>query len=193
MSQKKIPAEAFDAYVAMGESRSYQRVAEIYRCSKQAVTVRANREKWQTRLAELHAKARVERDQRAQQTLAELSLHHLKLWEVVERRALEGLRSFPITSAMDAVKALDLATKNIRLIRGEPTERTESIEAVIKREFDQFLTDRPTDGWEEPVDAEHEEIGDDESGDDDTALISDEGEREPVEGESVEGGDGTSG
>ena len=177
MSAKKIPAEAFDAYVALGEGRSYQRIAEIYNCSKQAVTIRANREKWQTRLTELHAKARIEREQRAQKTLAELSLHHLKLWEVVERRALEGLRSFPITSAMDAVKALDLATKNIRLIRGEPTERTESLETVIKREFDQFLTDRPTDGWDEAAEAEHEG-GDEPNDEDGVALIGDEGEAE---------------
>jgi len=56
------------------------------------------------------------------------------------------LKSMPLSAAMDAVKALDLAIKQERLVRGEPTDRTASVEEVIKREYDRWLT---ADGGEQ--------------------------------------------
>ena len=135
MSQR-LSGEAFDYYVSLGAARSYQAVADHFSVSKQTVTSHATRDKWQERLARIEAKARESNEKRAIETLEELHERSLKMWMAVERRSLEALRNFPMSSAMDAVRSLDIAGRNIRLIRGEPTERTEtSIEAMIKREY----------------------------------------------------------
>jgi hypothetical protein len=144
---RKLPADSFEAYVAMGPERSYQAIATKYHCSKQAVTKKAAKERWQERLDEIEAEARRNSDKRVVQTLRDLNEKQLKLWQLVESRALQALRDHTLASAMDAAKALDLATKNIRLILGEATERTENIEQTVRREFDRFLTTASDDDW----------------------------------------------
>ncbi|MCC7173377.1 MAG: hypothetical protein IT459_23230 [Planctomycetes bacterium] len=130
---RRIPPEAFDYYLNLGVQRSYQAVAEKFGVSKVAIVACAKREDWQTRIERIESSARATHEKRAIESREEMHERYLKYWEAVERRALEALRNFPFDSAMDAARALDLAMKNTRLIRGEPTERT-SIEELIKRE-----------------------------------------------------------
>jgi hypothetical protein len=143
MSQR-LPSDAFAFYLSLGTARSYQGVADHFGVSKQTVTAHATRDKWQEQLIAIEAKAREANEKRAIETLEELNEHHMKIWKAVEKRALEGLRNFPMATAMDSVRALDLATKNIRLIRGEPTERTENIEQIVKQQYERWIVkDQP--------------------------------------------------
>jgi hypothetical protein len=144
-----IPADAFDRYLAMGAERSYALLAEELGVSKQAVTKRAKTERWQERIDGIESEARERTDKKAVETIEQLNDRWLKMWSVVERRALEGLRNTPMATAMDCVRSLDLAHKNTRLIRGEPTERT-SIEEVVKREHARWLRPVADEDSDEP-------------------------------------------
>ncbi len=107
---RKLPPDAFSYYAGLGPERSYQVVAEHYGVSKQAVTKLAVRESWQRRL------------------------------EDIERKALETLKTMPLATAMEAVRALDMSIAKERLVRGEPSDRTAiEVEEVIRREYDRWL------------------------------------------------------
>ncbi len=136
----KIPNEAFEYYVGLGAARSYQAVAEKYGVSKQAITKCATREHWQDRLEAIEVRARERSDQKSVESVDEMNQRHLKMLAVVERKALEALRSFPMSTAMEAVRALEIAMRQTRLIRGEPTERSAtSIEETIRREYERWM------------------------------------------------------
>ena len=123
-------------------------VAQEYGVSKRAVTKAAVREKWQERLADLEARARESSDKRAVETLEAMNDRHLKSLKVVQRKALEALKAMSLKTAIEAVRALDLAIKHERTIRGEPSDRTAiSIEEVIRSEYDRWLS--PDEGEEE--------------------------------------------
>lgn len=120
---KKLPPEAFSYYVALGPGRSYQAVATQYGVSKQAITKAAQRESWQDRLQEAERKAREGVDERVVETLEAMNERHLKTLRLIQRKALEALASMPLTTAMEAVRALDISIGKERLVRGEPSER----------------------------------------------------------------------
>ncbi|MHC4946472.1 MAG: hypothetical protein ACYTG7_25965 [Planctomycetota bacterium] len=74
------------------------------------------------------------------ETLEQMSERHIKVCKLIQGKALEALKSMPLSTAMEAVRALDLAIKQERLIRGEPTDRSAvNIEDVIRREYDRWL------------------------------------------------------
>ena len=136
----RIPPEAFDFYVALGPDRSYQKVADEYGVSKRAVTKLAGREGWQRRLEDLERRSRERSDEKAVESLEAMSERHLRLLKLVQGRALETLRSMPLTTAMEAVRALDMAIRQERLVRGQPSERTAvEIEDVIRRQYERWL------------------------------------------------------
>jgi hypothetical protein len=165
----RLPGEAFQHYLSLGAQRSYQAVADHFGVSKQAVTARATRERWQQRLAEIEAKARESGERRAIETLEELNERSLKMWMAVEKRALEALRTFQMSSAMDAVRSLDIAGKNIRLIRGEPTERTENLETIVRREYERWM--RPVEDVRERADPDHSASGEENGVGDGAAAV----------------------
>lgn len=137
----RIPADAFEAYFALGIDRSYQTVADRYGVSKRAVVKCANREGWQDRLRDREARARATADKEAVEGLEAINRRHLKSVRVVQAKALEALRSKPLKTAMEAVRALDMAIKQERLVVGEPTDRTAvSVEEAIRREYDRWIT-----------------------------------------------------
>lgn len=137
----KIPATALEFYISLGPQRSYQAVAKHFGVNTRSVAKRAKKEEWQRRVAEIEAKARQVSEQRAQETLEEMNTRHLKSVRVIQAKALEALRSLPLASGMDAVRALDMALKHERLVRGEPSERTAvTVEDTIKREYSRWLT-----------------------------------------------------
>lgn len=137
--ERKIPTDAFDYYLSLGIKRSYQAVAAHFGVSKSAVVACAKREDWQKRVEQIDAKARASTDAKALQSREDLIDHHLKLWQAVERRSLEALRAFPLSSAIDAVRALNMATRNCMLLRGEPTDRVENVEAIIRTAHERWL------------------------------------------------------
>jgi len=136
----KIPPEALEFYLGLGSDRSYQRVADHYGVSKRAVTKLATRARWQDKVIDLERKACEGAEKRALESLEGMNLRHLKSLKVVQGKALEALRSMPLSTAMEAVRSLDMAIRQERLIRGEPSDRTAiSVEEVIRREYERWM------------------------------------------------------
>lgn len=138
---RKLPTDAFDAYMSLGPGRSYQAVADHFDVSKRAVTNRATKERWQQRATEIETKARQGAEQRLVETLEDMNTRHLKSLRVVQARAIEALRAMPLQSAIEAVRALDMGIRQERLIRGEPSERTSvQLEEIIRGEYSRWMT-----------------------------------------------------
>ena len=136
----RIPPDALEYYLALGPDRSYQKVADHFGVSKRAVTKLAARERWQEKVVELERKARESAEKKALESREGMNLRHLKSLKIVQGKALEALRSMPLTTAMEAVRALDMAIRQERLIRGEPSDRTAiSVEEVIRREYERWM------------------------------------------------------
>lgn len=150
---RKIPPDAFTFYASLGPGRSYQQVAEHYQVSKRAVTALADREDWQQRLAEIERRAREKADEKVMETLEDMNARHMKVLRFIQNKSIEALKTMPIESAMDAVRAYGLTLDKERTIRGEPTDRSAvSIEDTIRREYERWL--KPVengDGRDEPV------------------------------------------
>lgn len=136
----KIPANAFELYFALGPSRSYQALADRLGVSKQAVVKRALRERWQARVDELEERARAESSERVVEEIKEMNERHLKVLRVIQTKALETLKDKALRTGIDAVRALDMAIRQERVIRGEPSERSEmSVEDTTRRELQRWL------------------------------------------------------
>ena len=141
---RKLPTDAFDVYVSLGPSRSYATVAKQFGVTKRAVTKLAAKEGWQGRLAQLEAKARERSDTKIVETLESMNGRHLKMLQVIQGKALEALKAFPLRDAMTAVRSLDLAIRQERTIRGEPGDRTAvAIEDVIRGEYQRWMVATP--------------------------------------------------
>lgn len=135
----KLPGDAFSFYMSQGPDRSYQSVADKYGVSKRTVTNTAVRERWKERAADIEAKARARTDEKILESREEMNMRHLKMWRFVQTKALETLKNASMETGPDAVRALESGIKGERLIRGEPTERTESVEAIIRGEYERWL------------------------------------------------------
>ena len=136
----RIPEDAFDYYVGLGPARSYRAVAEKYGVTKRAVTKAAAREGWTERLAKIEEEARERSDQNLVNAMEEMQGRHIQTLRAIQRRALEALKQYPLNSAMEAVRAADLAIKLERLVAGEPSQRTAvSVEQVTRREIETLL------------------------------------------------------
>ena len=157
---RKLPPDAFDFYVNLGPDRSYEKVAEEYGISKRGVTKAAHREDWAGRLAKIEAGARQATDKKLGETIEAMNQRHLKVMKAVLGKALETLKSLPLTNAMDAVRAIDMSLKQERLIRGEPSERTAmTIAETTREEMRRLLV------VEEVDEDDDEENGDEEEAD----------------------------
>jgi hypothetical protein len=151
----KIPPDAFDHYVGLGQKRSYEAVAKAYGVTKTAVTKRALKEDWQGRLAKVEAAARSRTDDKLVESIEQMNERHLKILRAVIGKALQALQSMPITSGMDAVRALDLAIRQERTIRGEPSDRSAvAVEDIIRREYERWMRPVAQNGdHHDPADA----------------------------------------
>lgn len=139
--KRKIPSNAFEIYFAMGPGRSYEALAARFDVSKQAITKIATRERWQERVGEIEQRAQAESKEKAVDLVKEMNDRHLRVLRAIQARALETLKEKPLRTAMDAVRALELTIRQERLIRGEPSERTEmSVEEVTRREIQRWMT-----------------------------------------------------
>jgi hypothetical protein len=150
---RKIPADAFSYYFSLGIDRSYQAVAEKYGVSKRSVTKLAKRENWTKRIQEIDKKAQEAVDKKMTESLEQMTERHIKFAKLIQKKALEALKSMPLGTAMDGIRALDLAVKQERLIRGEPTDRNAiSVEDVIRREYDRWMVGDVSQEPEEDAD-----------------------------------------
>ena len=123
MVNTKLPFDAFEHYFALGVERSYRAVAEHFEVSKTAVANFAEREGWQDRVLEREEKAREALDKKAVESIEQMTGRHLRICKFVEKKALETLRSSPLSSSMDAVRALQICMRQEALVMGRPAER----------------------------------------------------------------------
>lgn len=134
--KRRIPENAFEIYQSMGEERSYEALADRLGVTKRAVTKAAAREQWQERLSSIQARAREAADQASVDVRKEAAERHLKVARFIQSRSIEALKSMPIESAMDGIRAYGMAVNMERLVLGEPTDRTAlTVEEVTKREI----------------------------------------------------------
>ena len=136
----KIPPEAFEYYVSLGLQRSMQAVADRYGASKRAVAKRAAAEKWTDRLVKIERSARDRIDAKMTETLEAVNARHLQTLRAIQTKALQTLQVMPLASGMDAVRALDTAIRQERVILGEPGDRSAvSVEELVRREHQRWM------------------------------------------------------
>ena len=144
---RKIPTDAFQVYLGLGTGRSYQAVANRFGVAKRSVTKLASREKWQQRLEEIEAKARQEAEQKAANSLANLTDRHLRTVRILGAKALQALKEMPIRSAGEAAKMLDISLRQERQLLGlEGPSTVESRNSELDT-FKKKLTEGLV-GWE---------------------------------------------
>jgi len=144
----KLPFDAFEYYLSLGPSRSYQAVANHHEVSKRTVTNRALKESWQKRVSQIEHEARERVNQKASETLEQMTERHLKQLRAVQGRAIEALRAMPLNTAMEAVRAIGLAQREERAIRCGPENDGDDVEAIIRREYERWMV-RADDDAEE--------------------------------------------
>ena len=141
MTAKALPQEAFSFYLSLGPARSYQAVATEFGTSKRTVLRRAKQEEWQPRIRKIESEARLRVDKKAVDSIEEVSERHLKILRAIQSKALQALQTMEITSAMDAVRALDLTVKAERIVRGDPSDRDqERLEEITRDEIKNLLS-----------------------------------------------------
>ena len=137
---KRLPPDAYSYYVELGAERSYEAVAKQFGVSKVTVVNHAAKERWQERLREAEEKAREEANKRAVDTLQAVKDRQLQEARILERRALEALKTLPPEKASKAAAMLNIAWKHELFLLGEPSERTElTVEEITKREMETLL------------------------------------------------------
>lgn len=146
---RKIPVDAFELYLSLGDGRSYEKVAAHFGVSKTAVVKRATKEDWRARMHAHEAKAQEAIDKKAIETIEQMKERHLKVMKAIQNKALDALRSMPLDTAFQAVKALALSLEQERELRGEPAGGgTLDIAALIKQEYNTLIVDaRSKDDW----------------------------------------------
>jgi len=146
----RIPSDAFERYCAM-DRRSYRVLAEQLGVSTRAITKCAARENWTERLSAIEQEARERSDEKLTESMEEMRTRHLRTLRAVHGRAVAALRSYPLTSASEAVRAIDVAVRLERLVAGDPAERTElTVRETTRGEIERLLArdDEPEEGDE---------------------------------------------
>ncbi len=125
----RIPSDGFEVYLALGDGRSYQAVADKFGVSKRSVTKKAGKERWQERLAAIEKTARERAEEEYTETLQAVNRRHLKMMQALQGKALEALKNYPIHNAAAAARALDIAVARERAIRGTPDTRPGKVDS----------------------------------------------------------------
>ena len=118
--RKRLPTDAFEFYFGQGAGRSYADVAAKFGVSKKTVTTHALKERWQERIAERERQARENADNRAVETLDQMNERHLKVLQALQRKALDALRTAPVSAAPQLMRALTLVMDSERTLRKGP-------------------------------------------------------------------------
>jgi hypothetical protein len=136
---KKLPDDAYAYYLALGPRRSHQAVADHFGVDKKTVTNRAVKENWKQRIED-HERAERERlERKAAETVEAMNDRHLKVIAYIQAKGIEALKSMPLDSAIDAVRAITIAIDKERVIRGEPAQRsTIDIERKLREEHERW-------------------------------------------------------
>lgn len=154
--------DMFQYYVSLGDTRSYQRVADHYGVQKNTVTRIAIQYEWLARMKVIEAEARRDADRKLAEMRTEMHERHMKLAKFVQSKAVQGLQSHSFDNARDASRALVDGVKLERTVAGESTDNhTVSIQAITRREVESLVTGSLFP--DEDAEAE-EELSDDSAG-----------------------------
>lgn len=144
MSARRLPRDAFEQYVALGDERSYALLAQRLGVSKRAVTKRATKEGWAERLARIEQAARERSDDHMADAISEMNRRHLATLKVMGARVVQALMEHPLDSGMEAIKAAEIVIKLERLVAGDESDRNViDVEAVTREEMQRLLTTAP--------------------------------------------------
>ncbi len=116
----RIPAGAYEDYLALGTERSYQALADRYGVSKTAIFKRAQKEHWQERVAELVRQASERAEQKAVDKMEAVRERHLAEVRVLQAHALQALRDLPPEKGFRAASVLAIAWRHELRLLGVP-------------------------------------------------------------------------
>ena len=117
----RIPAGAYEDYLALGTERSYQVLANRYGVSKTAIVKRAKKEHWQSRLADIQRQAEERAAEKAVDEMGAVRERHLKEARFLQARALQALKELPPEKGIRAATALGVAWRHELLLLGGVT------------------------------------------------------------------------
>lgn len=159
--------ELFQAYVEMGDSRSYQRLAERFHVAKHTIVKIAVKNEWMARLRLIEAEARRDADKKLVDARKEAHERHLKYAKLIQGRAVQGLQAHQFDNARDSAKALVEGVKLERTTLGEPSEsQAVTVQALTRREVESFVTGSLFPDEDMEAEAEVREDEDDDDPDD---------------------------
>ena len=136
-AHQRLPPDAFAYYVALGDGRSHQAVANHYGVSKRAVTKRAKEEHWSDRLSDIEQATRAKSESRAQEELEAIRtdqvLQQSDLHAAMREVATPG-RMKAVTAALIKAAVQDGDVQAARLLFDRLLGRARS-EALIGNEL----------------------------------------------------------
>ena len=156
-ARRKIPPTAFAIYVAMGPDRSLRELAEVLGVTKKGVAEHSKRERWQEKIGEIDdklAESAVEVAIRTtHRTVERMVERHMGAMDRVVHLAYERLtkEGVEFETPMDAVRALDIAVRSQRVMKGEPTDITGDVRRIVQEEAAQLL--KPKSAEPKAIDA----------------------------------------
>lgn len=140
----------FAEYVGQGDTRSYARVAKLFRCAKKTIVAISQRNNWLDRLAFIEAEAQKEADRRLLELRTEVHQRHLQLIRAIQSRGAQALQEHRFDTLKDASRAITDAIRLERNVMGEPDQRLGvTVQAVTKREVENFVTGSLFDGLDD--------------------------------------------
>ena len=109
------------------------------------------RDRWQQRLEDIEREAQAATDAKLARAMTDMNMRHRKLLLGIASRAAQALSQYELNSAMEAVRAAEVAVKLERLLAGEATEtKTLSIEQVSRDEVSRFVVvESDADEWDD--------------------------------------------
>ena len=147
MAHRKLPPAAFEFYYGLGPQRSYMAVAKEFHVSKPTVVSMAKHEGWQEKLKERESKTAETIAKKADETIEQMNERHIRMLKAVQYKGLEALKTLPLKTAAQAVTAIIAATVREFELRNNRGQGVDDIEAIIKREYAQWMTTESENGW----------------------------------------------
>ncbi len=140
MAESTRQREAFDVYWRLGGERTLRRLREQLAAAGRAPALRTLAEgsrkyHWQHRLADLERQARAADDDARIRAIREMADRQAKQALLLQQKGTEWLTKFTREEATPeaAIRAVVEGAKLERLVRGEPTERTDQTSAIDQR------------------------------------------------------------
>jgi len=118
----KIGADAFSYYVALGDGRSYEKVARHYGVTKRGIVKAASREDWKFRLGKIEREVVEKTDQYLVAMLAKARTRHMVLLRAAGDRIARALTELPIDTPARALRAAEAVLLLERALVGGPDE-----------------------------------------------------------------------